>query len=163
MVSPGLTVNRSRQAMRGKLPGAVRFWRNRLITANSAGKGAAAVDALYEYDLVCVHIEAPDEAGHNGNVRAKIDAIEAIDRHIVGPVAAKLASFQEQGRRVLILPDHPTPIAVRSHTEDPVPWAMAGTGVTAVVSAPFDEESAARSDLKVARGWELMEYFLKER
>lgn len=133
------------------------------LDTNYAGKGAAAVEALDQHDLVLVHVEAPDEAGHAGNIQAKIDALEAIDQNIIGPVADKLASFQTAGWRILILPDHPTPVRLRAHTDEPVPWLMAGTGVSSVLSLPFDEPSAARSDLSVPRGCELMEYFLKQR
>jgi 2,3-bisphosphoglycerate-independent phosphoglycerate mutase len=133
------------------------------LDTNYAGKGAAAVEALDSHDLVLVHVEAPDEAGHAANIRGKVEAIERIDEHVVGPVAAKLESFQTAGWRILILPDHPTPISVRSHTDEPVPWLMAGAGISAVVPLPYDEAGAARSDLHVPRGWELMEYFLKER
>jgi 2,3-bisphosphoglycerate-independent phosphoglycerate mutase len=133
------------------------------LDTNYAGKGQAAVDALDTYDLVLVHIEAPDEAGHNANIKGKLDAVEAIDRHIIGPVAAKLASFQTQGWRILVLPDHPTPIALRSHTDEPVPWLMAGTGISSVLPLTYDEVSARQSDLQILRGCELMEYFLKQR
>ena len=141
-----------------EVPGATGY-----LDTNYAGKGAAAVEALDHYDLVLVHVEAPDEAGHNGNIRGKVDALEKIDLHVIGPLADKLASFQTAGWRIMCLPDHPTPIAVRSHTEDPVPWLIAGTGISAVVPLPFNEPAAAKSDLQVPRGWELMEYFLKER
>jgi 2,3-bisphosphoglycerate-independent phosphoglycerate mutase len=141
-----------------EVPGATGF-----LDTNYAGKGQAAVDALDTYDLVLVHIEAPDEAGHNGNIKGKLDAVEAIDRHIIGPVASKLASFQTQGWRILVLPDHPTPIALRSHTDDPVPWLMAGTGISSVLPLTYDESAARQSDLQIPRGCELMEYFLKQR
>ncbi|MDD4889268.1 MAG: cofactor-independent phosphoglycerate mutase [Phycisphaerae bacterium] len=141
-----------------EVPGATGY-----LDTNYAGKGAAAIEALDHYDLVLVHVEAPDEAGHNANVRGKIEAIEAIDANIVGPLADKLASFQTSGWRILVLPDHPTPIRTRSHTDEPVPWLLAGSGIAAVISLPFDEASAARSDLNISRGCDLMEYFLKER
>ncbi|MCG3180984.1 MAG: hypothetical protein BIFFINMI_03351 [Phycisphaerae bacterium] len=131
------------------------------LDTNYAGKGQAAVEALDDYDIVCVHVEAPDEAGHEGNARAKVAALEAIDKHIVGPVAEKLATFGADGWRFLIMPDHPTPVRVRSHTREPVPWAIAGARVVSVLDLPFTEEAAARADLHVANGHELMEYFLK--
>ena len=132
------------------------------VDTNYAGKGAAAVAALDEYDLVFVHVEAPDEAGHNANPQAKVTAIENIDKHIVGPVLQRLRKEGDQWR-VLVLPDHPTPCAVRTHTADPVPFAMAGARVESVLSRPFDEKSAAASDLHIPRGCELMEYFLTVR
>jgi 2,3-bisphosphoglycerate-independent phosphoglycerate mutase len=139
------------------VPGATGY-----LDTNYAGKGAAAVAASGRCDLVCVHVEAPDEAGHNADVRGKIQAIEQIDRHIVGPVLQRL---QEEGDqwRILVLPDHPTPISVRTHTREPVPFAMAGLRVEGVVPARLTEESGAASDLHVARGCDLMEFFLTVR
>ena len=132
------------------------------VDTNYAGKGAAAVAALDDYDLVCVHIEAPDEAGHNADVQGKVRAIEQIDEQIVGPVLQRLQGEADQWR-ILVLPDHPTPCEVRTHTYEAVPLALAGAGVKAVVSEPFTEETAAASDLHIARGCELMEYFLTVR
>lgn len=136
------------------VPGATGY-----IDTNYQGKGAAACEALDHYDLVCVHIEAPDEAGHSGDYEAKLQAIEQIDRHIVGPVLEKLKTFDQW--RIMILPDHPTPVDVRTHTSQPVPFVIAGSGVPGSGKETFDENQAQQSDLRVERGWELMEYFLK--
>ena len=136
------------------VPGATGY-----IDTNYQGKGAAACEALDRYDLVCVHIEAPDEAGHSGDYEAKLEAIEQIDRHIVGPVLGKLQTFGQW--RIMILPDHPTPVDVRTHTSQPVPFVIAGSGVSGLGKETFDENQAQQSDLRVERGWELMEYFLK--
>ena len=132
------------------------------MDTNYAGKGAAAVKALDEFDLVFVHVEAPDEAGHNADIKAKVYALEQIDEHIVGPVLRRL---QQEGDdwRILVLPDHPTPCRLRTHTADPVPFAMAGKRVEGVLQGPFNEETAAASDLHVERGCEMMEFFLKAR
>lgn len=132
------------------------------LDTNYAGKGAAAVAALADHDLVCVHVEAPDEAGHSGSAPDKVDAIEKVDRHVVGPVLERLRG-SGQPWRILVLPDHPTPCAIRTHTDDAVPFAIAGTRVEAVVAEPFTEASAAASDLHISRGCDLMEYFLKVR
>lgn len=129
---------------------------------NYAGKGAAAVEALDTYDLVLVHIEAPDEAGHNANSAEKIKAIEQIDRHVVAPLLEHLRGLGEDWR-ILVLPDHPTPCTVRTHTRQPVPFAIAGKRIEAVLSESFSEKTAAASDLHVKRGYELMEYFLRVR
>ena len=129
------------------------------IDTNYQGKGQAAVKALDEYDLVAVHIEAPDEAGHMGNAREKVRAIERIDEHIVGPVLARLRQFNEW--RILIAPDHPTPVHRKTHTADPPPFCMAGTGVQSVYQEPFTEKDATGSDLHIDPGHELMEYFLR--
>jgi len=140
-----------------EVPGATGY-----IDTNYAGKGTAAAEALGEHELVCVHVEAPDEAGHNADPPAKVQAIEQIDRHVVGPVLERLRAEGDEWR-ILVLPDHPTPCTVRTHTPEPVPFAMAGARVEAVVAGPFNEETAADSDLHIARGCELMEYFLTVR
>ncbi len=140
-----------------EVPGATGY-----VDTNYAGKGQAAVAALDDVDIVCVHIEAPDEAGHSANVAEKVTAIEQIDRHIVGPVLQRLQGEGDEWR-ILILPDHPTPCALRTHTAEPVPFAIAGKRIEALVSEPFNEETAAASDLHIPRGCELMEYFLTVR
>lgn len=130
------------------------------IDTNYAGKGMAAVKALAKHDLVIVHVEAPDECGHNNMPEAKTKSIEDIDKHVVGPVLARL---QEEGDdwRILILPDHPTPCSVRTHTRTPVPFALAGKDVTSVLHERLTEAAGAESDLHIEFGHELMEYFLK--
>jgi len=129
------------------------------LDTNYSGKGAAAVAALDEVDFVAVHVEAPDEAGHNGDAAAKVQALEQIDEHVVGPLLEKLTSYDAW--RVLCLPDHPTPVGVRTHTSQPVPFCMAGTGVAADRATRFTEAAGAESDLHIDPGHELMEYFLK--
>jgi 2,3-bisphosphoglycerate-independent phosphoglycerate mutase len=126
---------------------------------NYAGQGAATAAALDKYDLVFSHIEAPDEASHQADVKTKIAAIEHIDRHIVGPVLEKLKTFSQW--RILVMPDHPTNIATRKHGYAPTPFAMAGTRIKCLVPAPYSEKNAAASDLQIERGHELMEYFLR--
>lgn len=132
------------------------------LDTNYAGKGQAAIDALDDHDLVFVHIEAPDECGHAANVRGKIESIEMIDQHIVGPILNHFRS-QGDGWRIMVLPDHPTPISVRTHTRDAVPFAIAGDGMKAVTPRKFTEEDASQSDLQIDRGCDLMEYFLTVR
>ncbi len=122
------------------------------------GQGKATVDALDRFDLVFSHIEAPDEASHQADIKTKVAAIEHIDEYIVGPVLKKLRSFEEW--RILVLPDHPTNIATRRHGYAPSPFAMAGTRVAGVLKNAYSEKNAAASDLKIERGHELMEYFL---
>lgn len=132
------------------------------IDTNYAGKGAAAVEALQNFDLVVVHVEAPDEAGHSANIGGKVAAIANIDQYVVGPV---LRHLQRQGKdwRIMVLPDHPTPCSTRTHTSDAVPFAIAGKRMEGVVDGPFDEATAAKSDLHVNHGSELMEFFLTVR
>ena len=118
-----------------------------------------AVAALEKYDLVFVHIEAPDEAGHSGNPYQKKKALEQIDKHIVGPVHKALQQYDAY--RILVMPDHPTPVQSRSHSETPVPFAMAGKDVAGVIHKPLSEQNAQESGFYVEKGYELMEYFLK--
>ena len=122
-------------------------------------KGRAAVKALRQYDMVTVHVEAPDEAGHNGDAKAKLAALEAIDKHIVGPVLEELRKNKQW--RILICPDHPTPVRLRTHVAKPVPFAMAGAGINGVLTDNFTEANAEAADLHIEQGWELMEYFVK--
>lgn len=136
------------------VPGATGF-----VDTNYQGKGAAAIEALDKYDLVFVHIEAPDEAGHSGNAELKKKAVEEIDRHIVGPVYEAMAKYESW--RILVAPDHPTPVSTKAHASDPVPFAMAGTNVGGILHTTFSEANAARSGFRVENGCELMEYFLK--
>ncbi len=132
------------------------------IDTNYAGKGAAAIEALADHDLVFVHVEAPDEAGHQADATGKVHAIEQIDRHVVGPLLKYLRGLGDDWR-ILVLPDHPTPCSLRTHTHNPVPFALAGTRIESVMQRTFTEDSAAASDLHITRGCELMEFFLKVR
>jgi 2,3-bisphosphoglycerate-independent phosphoglycerate mutase len=124
-----------------------------------AGQGIATARMIDEYDLVFSHIEAPDEASHQADWKTKIAAIEHIDKFVVGPVLTKLQTFPEW--RILVMPDHPTNIATRKHGYAPSPFAMAGTKVRSLLDAPYSERNAAASDLKIERGHDLMEYFLR--
>lgn len=129
------------------------------LDTNYAGKGQAAIEALKKYDFVLVHIEAPDEAGHNGSPHQKKKAIEMIDKHIVGPVYEAVRQYETW--RILVMPDHPTPVEQRCHCNQPVPFAMAGTGVTGVLHKPFGETNSFASSFRIEKGADLMEYFLK--
>ncbi|MBN2020613.1 MAG: cofactor-independent phosphoglycerate mutase [Sedimentisphaerales bacterium] len=137
-----------------EVPGATGF-----IDTNFQGKGEAAINALEKYDIVVVHIEAPDEAGHLGNAELKKKAVEQIDKYIVGPVYEAIQKFPDW--RIMVLPDHPTPVQSASHCGDPVPFAMAGTNISGVLQAGFTEPNARQSGLRIENGYELMEYFLK--
>lgn len=126
---------------------------------NYKGKGQAAVEAIENYDLVFVHVEAPDEASHAGNLNLKKEAIENIDKEVVGPVYQALQKYDNW--RIMVCPDHPTPISSRAHSDEPVPFAMAGTGVSGILNSDFGEKNAHKSGLEIEKGSELMEYFLK--
>ena len=136
------------------VPGATGF-----IDTNYKGKASAAIQALARYDIVFVHIEAPDEASHSQNIEMKKKAVEQIDKYVVGPVYEALQDYETW--RILVLPDHPTLISTGAHSAEPVPFAIAGTGVTGVLHTPFSENNAADAGFKIENGYELMEYFLK--
>jgi len=123
------------------------------------GKGQAAIESLADHDIVLVHIEAPDEAGHSGNAEQKKIAIELIDEHIVGPVHEALEKYKDY--RILVMPDHPTPVETRAHSPDPVPFAMAGSTIQGILQKPFCEKNAYKSGFRVQNGCEMMEYFVK--
>ncbi len=135
------------------VPGATGY-----LDTDYAAKGRAAVAALEEYDLVCVHVEATDEASHEGRADAKVKALEEIDRHIIGPLLEALPGHGPW--RILVSPDHRTPLRTRAHAHGAVPFAMAGTGVLARGQPSYDEAVAAGSELAFERGWELMRNFL---
>ena len=121
-------------------------------------KGRAAIEALPTTDIICVHVEAPDEASHEGDGQAKITAIEEIDRHIVGPLWEALKETGEY--RILVSPDHPTPIRTKTHSHGFVPFAIAGNGIKPDASKTYDEPTAAASGLAIDDGSKLMEFFL---
>jgi 2,3-bisphosphoglycerate-independent phosphoglycerate mutase len=124
-----------------------------------AAAGRAAIEALADYDLVCVHVEAPDEAAHAADAQTKVAAIEAIDAHIVGPICEHLRRHVAE-HRVLYIPDHFTACATRKHDPTPVPFAARGHRMYGVVPRSLSETNAQGSDLHIAFGHELMEYFL---
>ncbi len=124
-----------------------------------AAKGRYAVAALDEVDLVCVHVEATDEASHEGDTTAKIKALEEIDRHIVRPLDEALRARGHY--RILITPDHPTPLRTKTHSHGWVPFAMAGSGIAPDRATNYDDPTALRSSLAFEQGYKLMEHFLK--
>ena len=137
-----------------EVPGATGF-----VDTNYKGKASAAVKALKKFDIVFIHIEGPDEASHSGSPELKIKAVEQIDKLIVGPVLKALQSYDDW--RILVLPDHPTPVRSCAHSSEPVPFAMAGTNLRGIVNKGFSEANAEQSGFKIDNGFELMEYFLK--
>ncbi len=127
---------------------------------NYAGKAQAAIKALKTHDVVLVHVEATDEAGHNGDAREKVRALEAVDREVVGPLLKALEAT-EQPWRILVAPDHETPLEARTHDSKPVPFAMMGDALEPGRRQRAMTEAAARkAGMHVAVGHELMEYFL---
>lgn len=122
-----------------------------------AAKGRYAVAALDSTDLVCVHIEATDEASHEGDTAGKVAALEQIDQHIVKPLWEALRNCGDY--RLLVSPDHPTPLRTKTHSHGYVPLVMAGTGIAADMATTYDEQSAAATD-SFADGWQMMKTFI---
>ena len=129
------------------------------LDTDYTAQGDSAVKALQRYDLVCVHVEAPDEASHEGRLDAKIDALEQTDRHIVGPLMEHLATMDSW--RILVSPDHPTPVRTRAHGYGHVPFVIAGTRIHADGAESYDEPTAASSRLVFGQGHELLPQFLQ--
>ncbi len=126
------------------------------LDTNYEGKAAYALAALERDNFVYVHVEAPDEAGHNGDTAAKVQAIEDFDARVVGPM---LAGLERLGPcRILMTPDHRTPIALRTHSRDPVPFVLWGEGIAADAMQTYDESGGAKGSMQVAHGHWLMEY-----
>ncbi|HEY3967781.1 MAG TPA: cofactor-independent phosphoglycerate mutase [Planctomycetaceae bacterium] len=136
------------------VPGATGY-----LDTDYAAKGQYAIRALDESDFVVVHVEATDEASHEGNAQAKVEALERIDRDIVGPLHAHLRSRGDY--RILVSPDHPTFLRTKTHSHGYVPFAMCGAGVAAGAAQTYDEVAAAASSLVFDRGCDLMPHFLR--
>lgn len=136
-----------------EVPGATGYY-----DTNYEAKGDYAVRYLEKEGFVLVHVEAPDEAGHNADLDQKIKAIESFDQHVVGPVLRKFGG--QSSFRVMVLPDHPTPISLRTHTSEPVPFAWYGPGLSEGRASSFSEREAALSGLGIEDGYRLMERFI---
>ena len=130
---------------------------NGYYDTNYLGKAEAAIKALDTCDFVYIHIEAPDEAGHNQDLRMKIACIERIDKFIVGTVLEKL---KDKDFRILITPDHPTPISLRTHTDEPVPFLLSGSGIEKDDFSSYSEKEAQNSSLYFDKGVDLLKHFL---
>jgi 2,3-bisphosphoglycerate-independent phosphoglycerate mutase len=126
---------------------------------NYRAKGLAAIEAMKKYDIVLVHIEATDEAGHAGDAEIKKKALEEIDKNIVGPIMVELKKYKSW--RILVMPDHPTSVLSKGHSGEPVPFAMAGDGISSSLYLPLSEANAIRTGIMFNNGYELMEFFLK--
>jgi len=130
------------------------------IVTNFAGKARAALDELKNgQDFVYLHIESPDEAGHQGDLEAKIWAIEQIDQEVLGLILQEMDSFDEL--RVLLMPDHPTPLAIKTHTEDPVPFMLFDKNHPHASGMECFNEENARQGLVIEEGYQLMDGFIK--
>lgn len=132
------------------------------LHTNYAGKVDAAVKAVIEdgYDFAYIHVEAPDEMGHQGSVERKVQAIEYLDTQVIGPVVEKMSAAGEDFR-LLVLPDHPTPIRVRTHTSDNVPYMLYDSTDLQEHTWNYNEEEGRMSGNFVPEGHKLIDKFLQ--
>lgn len=141
-----------------EVPGATGY-----LDTNYEGKASAAIEALKTRDLVFVHVEAPDEAGHEGSIDKKIQAVEDFDSRIVAPIL-KYAGDSTEPFTILVLPDHPTPISLKTHTRDPIPFAVFRTDKAYVdETEAFDEESAKKGSMGLVKASELIDILVKNK
>ncbi len=138
-----------------QVPGATGYY-----DTNYEGKGQYAVNALKDKDFVFVHVEAPDEAGHNGDMRAKITAIENFDKYVVGAVWGFLKDTKDY--RIMVLADHATPVSLKTHVSDPAPFVMAGSGIEHNGLDAYNENSAKSGKIIFKSGAALTEDFIKK-
>ena len=133
------------------------------LHTNYVGKAEAAVKALTEdgYDFAYVHVEAPDEMGHQGSMEKKIQAIENLDEKVIDVIVRGLEDAGED-YRLLILPDHPTPIRVRTHTGDPVPYLLYDSTKEANGLNTYNEKNARESGIMWEDGFRLIDHLLGE-
>ncbi|MCI8327630.1 MAG: cofactor-independent phosphoglycerate mutase [Lachnospiraceae bacterium] len=129
------------------------------LHTNYEGKAEAAVKVLVEdgYDFVYVHVEAPDEMGHQGSVEKKVQAIENLDERIIRPIVQGMEKAKEE-YRLLVLPDHPTPISIRTHTAGNVPYMLYDSGKEEHKSWHYNEKEAAQSGTLIQEGHRLIDY-----
>jgi len=137
------------------VPGATGY-----LDTNFEGKASAAVEALKDMDIVYLHVEAPDEAGHSGSVTDKIKAMEDFDSRVVGPV---LSGLKELGpHRALLMPDHATPIEIKTHSGEAVPFAIYDSRNSEGSGRTYDEVCAASTGIHIENGHELMGKFVRK-
>jgi len=137
------------------VPGATGY-----LDTNFVGKADYALSVLKNKDFVFVHVEAPDEAGHNGDIQAKIKAIEDFDSKTVGTMLKGLLNSKNKFK-ILALTDHPTPISLKTHTNDVVPFILFGDKITPDEILEYNELSAKNTLLNFEKGYTLMDYFIR--
>jgi 2,3-bisphosphoglycerate-independent phosphoglycerate mutase len=137
------------------VPGATGY-----LDTNYLGKAEYALDSLQEKDFVWVHVEAPDEAGHAADIAAKIKAIEEFDSKVVGTILNEMENGDEE-YLLLVMPDHLTPISVRTHVHGFVPFAACGTGIQSDEIDSFCETAAEKSSTRFEKGYTLMPYLVE--
>ena len=129
---------------------------------NYAGKANAAIEALQNgYDFVYVHLEGPDECGHQGNAAHKRLAVERIDKEIIAPIRKAMEDAKEH-YKMLVLPDHPTPVALKTHVSDPVPYLIYDSGKRMDTNLSYTEKNAEATGIQILLGHELMAHFLED-
>jgi 2,3-bisphosphoglycerate-independent phosphoglycerate mutase len=116
-----------------------------------------SIKALEKYDLVVIHIEAPDEAAHAGSIDEKVEAIQRVDREVV----SRLISFKGDDFRLLVMPDHPTPIKIKTHVAEPVPFLLWGKGFSANGAQRFTEAEAKKNGLFIENGYNIMSRLIR--
>lgn len=131
------------------------------IHTNFDGKAQAAIELLKKNDFIYIHLEAPDECGHRGELENKIKSIELIDEKIVKPVMDYIKSTGED-YKVLIMPDHPTPIALKTHVMDPVPFVMYNSRNEVKGIEKYNEDNCKNTGLHITEGYKLMKKFIEE-
>ena len=122
-----------------------------LFDTNYEGKAQAAIEALKTDDFVYLHVEASDEAGHDGNLKLKLQTIEDLDRRLIGPIYEAVKNFDEPVS-IAVLPDHPTPVALRTHTNEPIPFLIYYPGIEADAVQTFDEIAAVDGSYGLLKG-----------
>lgn len=138
------------------VPGATGY-----LDTNYQGKVDAAITALKTVDFAVLHIEAPDETSHSGETKLKLKSIIDFDRKVVGPaISALQTEFPEY--RVMVMSDHITSLRQKTHTPDPVPFLIAGTGVNGKGAPVFSEKQAAASRIYVKEGWKIINFFFRD-
>jgi proposed homoserine kinase len=133
------------------------------LHTNYEGKARAAVKALLEEgaDFAYIHVEAPDEMGHQGSAERKVEAIEQIDRNIIGVVRREMDASGEP-YRLLLMPDHPTPVTLRTHTADPIPYLLYDSTKKVSCADVYTEEAAEKTGYDYPEGYRLMEHFTEK-
>ena len=135
------------------VPGATGYY-----DTDYAGKAKAAIKSLKKNDFVFVHVEAPDEAGHNGDLREKLTAIERFDQFVVGSFLEYCKDREDF--RIMVLPDHATPLSLKTHTPEAIPFAIYGKNINKGEFTNYSEKEAGKSQLYFENGYQLMEYFI---
>jgi 2,3-bisphosphoglycerate-independent phosphoglycerate mutase len=132
------------------LPGVTDNMQNDFI-----GQAEGGLKVLKSHDMVVIHVEAPDEAGHAGNVEEKVAAIEKIDAHVV----SRLRAYKQDNLRLLVMPDHPTPVSARTHVAEPVPFLIWGQDFASNGAVRFSEAEARKAGFSIEQGHSIMKRF----